>query len=271
MATDIPKVREHRHPEGEGAHSLTNLSVKNLAGSFAEFNSKEAHSLPDLINIGWRMDIRLDLTNLSWRMRSGETVGKLDSGIYLVQVGNGGNITENSAEFNITGTHSLTSFTNLRLKETPGKVIEKLNFGNCLVIVDLRWREDKPGEGVEKLYFNIYLVSAEGGTEMTRGGSQLRAKAEGERKMTRGIGRISTSAVKEKVEGERKMTRGIRRISTSAVKEKVYTFNGELKKAGGGDGRDRDKRKGADRLRRRYDEKILKGEIFGKQANEYEA
>ena len=109
----------------------------------------------------------------------------MDSSIYLVQVGNGGNITENSAEFNITGTHSLTSFANLRLKETPGKVIEKLNFGNCLVIVDLRWREDKPGEGVEKLYFNIYLVSAEG-----------------ERKMTRGIGRISTSAVGETMKAD---------------------------------------------------------------------
>ena len=159
-------------------------------------------TLPDLTNISWRMDIGLDITNLSWRMKSGKTVGKLDSGIYLVRVGNGGRITENSAEFNITGTHSLTSFANLRLKETPGKVIEKLNFGNCLVIVDLRWREDKPGEGVEKLYFNIYLVSAEGGTEMTRGGSQLRAKAEGERKMTRGNGRISTSAVGETMKAD---------------------------------------------------------------------
>ena len=61
VATDIPKVREHRHPEGEGAHSLTNLNVKNLAGNFAEFNSKGAHSLPDL-------------TNLSWRMKPGKTV-----------------------------------------------------------------------------------------------------------------------------------------------------------------------------------------------------
>jgi len=26
MATGVPKVREHRHPEGEGAHSLTNLT-----------------------------------------------------------------------------------------------------------------------------------------------------------------------------------------------------------------------------------------------------
>ena len=178
-------------------------------------------TLPDLTNISWRMDIGLDITNLSWRMKSGKTVGKLDSGIYLVRVGNGGRITENSAEFNITGTHSLTSFTNLRLKETPGKVIEKLNFGNCLVIVVLRWRE-KPGKGVEKLYFNNYL---------------------------------------ELAEGERKMTRGIGRISTSAVKENVYTIEGESKKAGveverkGDDGRDRDKRKGAERLRRRYDEK----------------
>ena len=208
VTTDVPRVREHRHPKGEGVHSLRNLSVKNLAGSVAEFNSKEAHSLPDLTNISWRMDIGLDITNLSWRMKSGKTVGKLDSGIYLVRVGNGGRITENSAEFNITGTHSLTSFANLRLKETPGKVIEKLNFGNCLVIVDLRWRE-KPGKGVEKLYFNIYLASAEGGTKMTRGGSQLRAKAEGERKMIRGTGRISTSTVKEKVytvENQRRLT-----------------------------------------------------------------
>ena len=46
------------------------------------------------------------------------------------------------------------------------------------------------------------------------------------------------------------MTREISRISTSAVKEpKKADGEGERK---GGDGRDRDKRKGADRLRRRY-------------------
>ena len=130
-------------------------------------------------------------------MKSGKTVGKLDSENYLAKVGNVGNIAENSAEFNSKGAHSLTSLT------------------------DLRWRE-KPGKGVEKLYFNNYL---------------------------------------ELAEGERKMTRGFGRISTSAVKENVYTIEGESKKAGveverkGDDGRDRDKRKGAERLRRRYDEK----------------
>ena len=85
-------------------------------------------------------------------------------------------------------------------------------------LTDLRWRE-KSGKIVEKLNFDNYLV---------------------------------------KVEGGRKMTRGNGRFSTSAVKEKVYTFDGEPKKADvgverkGGDGRDRDKRKGEDRLRRRY-------------------
>ena len=79
-------------------------------------------------------------------------------------------------------------------------------------LTDLRWRE-KSGKIVEKLNFDNYLV---------------------------------------KVEGGRKMTRGNGRFSTSAVKEKVYTFDGELKKADGGDGRDRDKQKGEDRLRRRY-------------------
>ena len=175
-------------------------------------------TLPDLTNISWRMDIGLDITNLSWRMKSAKTVGKLDSNDYLARVGNVGNIAENSAEFNGTGANSLTSLTDLRWRETPGKVIEKLNFDNCLVKVDLRWRE-KSGKGVEKLYFNNYL---------------------------------------ELAEGERKMTRGFGRISTSAVKEKVYTIDGDSKKADGGDerkggdGRDRDRRKGGDRRWRRY-------------------
>ena len=85
-------------------------------------------------------------------------------------------------------------------------------------LTDLRWRE-KSGKIVEKLNFDNYLV---------------------------------------KVEGGRKMTRGNGRFSTSTVKEKVYTVDGESKKADVGverkvgDGRDRDKRKDEDRLRKRY-------------------
>ena len=75
-------------------------------------------------------------------------------------------------------------------------------------LTNLRWRE-KSGKIVEKLDFDNYLAKVEGGTKMTRGGSQLRAKVEGGRKITRETGRISTSTVKEKVytvENQRRLT-----------------------------------------------------------------
>ena len=85
-------------------------------------------------------------------------------------------------------------------------------------LTDPRWRK-KSGQIVGKLDFDDYLV---------------------------------------KVEGGGKLTREIRRFPTSADKEKIYMSGGESKKANGGeeqkggDGRVKDRRKGGDRRRGRF-------------------
>ena len=72
------------------------------------------------------------------------------------------------------------------------------------------------------------------------------------------VGKLDFDNCLVKVEGGGKLTRENRRFSTSADKRKIYTFGGESKQANGGDerkggdGRDRDRRKGGDRLWRRY-------------------
>ena len=72
------------------------------------------------------------------------------------------------------------------------------------------------------------------------------------------VGKLDFDNYLVKAEGGGKLTRENRRFSTSADMEKIYTFGGETKKANGGDkrkggdGRDKDRRKGGDRWRRRY-------------------